>query len=128
MDLGLMGHMEFLTLAVWEVVAQQAWEDQAEYTCHPTLGTLHSSPCTLSPTPYTPHPTPYTPHPTLDTLRSSPYTLHPTPYTPHPTPYTRHPELSISEDGRVVGATARSSCSSLLLSSLELSDTKVYEP
>ena len=44
------------------------------------------------------------------TLNPQPSTLNPTPYTPHPTPYT--PTFS----------------SSLLLSSLELRDTKVYEP
>jgi len=76
-------------------------------------------PCTMHPTHHNIHSTPYTLHPTPYTL-----TLHPTPYTLHLTPYTC----------RRVGACAASrpraasSSSALLLSSLELSDTQVYEP
>ena len=55
-------------------------------------------------------------------LHPKPYTLHPPPFTLHPEPYTLH----------ATRATWRCCCtsspSSLLLSSLALSDTKVYEP
>jgi len=73
---------------------------------------------------------PYTLHPT-------PYTLHPTPYTLHPTPYTLNQEYyewlettKIRQEDISMWITVlypqtlSPSSSSLLLSSLELSDTK----
>ena len=74
--------------------------------------TLHG---VVSPAPPSPvetlHPTPYALHPT-------PCTLHPTPYTLHPTPHTLHPPpgwSGVQREGFFF-------FSSLLLSSLELSD------
>ena len=92
---------------------------------------------------YTLYPTPYTLHPEPHTLHPTPYTLHPTPYTLHPTPYTLHPRGAAGGDraGGEGGEVGRGGESSLLsreaaavqvlplsLSSLELSDTHVYEP
>ena len=76
----------------------------------------HPCPRTLQPTPYTPHSTPYTLHP-------APYTLSPGPvvktesYTPREGPPRARREI-VSDV----------SSSSLFLSSLELSGTKVNEP
>jgi len=63
-------------------------------------------------------------NPTPETLHPTPYTLHPTPYTLHPTPYT----LSLMTLVVVGAALLVTLLPSLLLSSLELRDTQVYEP
>ena len=109
-------------------------EGTLPHTLHPTTHTLH-------PPPYALHPTPYTPNPTPDTLHLTPYTPHSTPYTPHPTPCTLHTTpytlrarcggARVREQDPLRRASARcalSSSSSLLLSSLELSETHVYQP
>ena len=102
------------------------------------LGTDRALSCTLHPTPRVLHLTPCTLHPTPYILRPTFHTLHPTLHTPHPTPYTRTEWGGVDIGARQCRQNgcacpprvpcAASSSSFLLLSSLELSDTTIYEP
>jgi len=69
-------------------------------------------------------------HPTPYTLHSTPYTLHPTPYTRHPAPCIIHPESFTLNPQHApwLPTPNPQPSSSLLPSSLESSDTQVYEP
>ena len=107
-------------------------------TLQPAPCTLHSAPCTLHPESCTLHPAPCTLHPAPCTL--NPKTKHyrageqndaGQPGQPNPaTPQTPNPETQYSNarpyPKRYPNAKPSSSSSSL--SSLELSDTQVYEP
>ena len=85
-----------------------------------TFWTAWSRPACGQPHTRTPKPETRTQKP--ETLIPRPYTLHPKPETRIPNTETRNPEPeSLKQDGELF-------LLSLLLSSLELSDTKVYEP
>ena len=109
-----------------EVISVEDWFKKAGPS-----SLLHTLPHALQPMPdtlrHTPHPVPRTlPHTLQPVPHTLSHTLHPV---PHILPHTLHPHSQ--GVGRVWGN--RMPCvpihfSSLLLSSLELSDTKVYEP
>ena len=125
------------------------------YTLHPTPYTLHPTPYTLLPTPYALHPTPYNLHPSPYTLHQPGkggalrvFTMNKR-VEREPCRQTRadstivprkfikcddrgqasrvEQSLFQSQKHRLSGCSETFS-SSLLLSSLELSDTQVYEP
>jgi hypothetical protein len=65
-------------------------------------------------------------NPTPYTLHTTHYTLHTTPYTPHPSPYTL--ALTLLQETVAAYEQVNPKAFSLLLLSLELSDTTIYEP